>query len=144
MNLVVDANVVVKLFVQEPLSDLARDVFASGDTLLAPAHLLGEVGEVLLRRRRLGEISVGQLDVAFVGLPRSVIAISLADLFEPAFVIAATLSISFCDALYVAAAEIWDAILITADMRMIAAIRASAWQRRAIPLTDWPLPERSA
>jgi predicted nucleic acid-binding protein len=144
MTFVVDANVIVKLFVEERQSGLARELFSSSWTLWAPAHFLGEVGEVLLRRYRLGEIGDAQLDLALLALPRAVIPIPLGELMEHAFEIAIAASTCFYDALYVAAASARDAFLITADAKMRASLTGSPWASRVVALEDWAMHEPPA
>jgi predicted nucleic acid-binding protein len=144
MTFIVDANVIVKLFVDEPQSTLARELFSSSWTLWAPAHFLGEVGEVLLRRYRLGEVGDTQLGLALLALPRSVIAIPLGELVEQAFEIAITASASFYDALYVAATLVRDAFLITTDAKLRAAPSGSPWASRVVALEDWRMHEPPA
>lgn len=134
---VVDANVVVKWYVEEAGSLEAALLFETEDLLVAPGHVLGEVGEVLLRYHRGGLVSDAQLDVARVALPGALLLVPLDMLFDPAIEIAQRLKVSFYDALYVAAAEQWDTILVTADHRLADAAAASAHAARVATFADW-------
>ena len=142
MNLVVDANVVIKVFVEEPHSEIARELFAGNDSLIAPGHFLGEVGEVLVRRVRAGEVAAGQLDIARTLVLNTIEAVAVGEVFDPAFAIAEGATISFYDALYVATAERWDTLLVTADRKMIASLSGTRWTSRVISLADWPTRQR--
>jgi predicted nucleic acid-binding protein len=70
MILVVDANVAVKWFVQQPGSDHARRVQAHKDPLIAPALLVAETASGLWQHVRRGDVPVSQARVALVGLPK--------------------------------------------------------------------------
>ena len=56
MRFVVDASVAVKLLVDEPGSDAARELTASGEELHAPRLMASEVANALWRKARLGQI----------------------------------------------------------------------------------------
>ena len=56
MRFVVDARVAVKLLVDEPDSDAARALTASGEELHAPRLMASEVANALWRKARLGQI----------------------------------------------------------------------------------------
>ena len=100
---VVDANIVLKLYLTEPDSDAAQEVVDRAGPLAAPDHILGEVGEVLVRRLHGGAIDRRQLDAARIDLPRRLFLVPLEELFDQAFELALPTDVSFYDALYVAA-----------------------------------------
>ena len=56
MRFVVAASVAVKLLVDEPGSDAARELTASGEELHAPRLMASEVANALWRKARLGQI----------------------------------------------------------------------------------------
>jgi predicted nucleic acid-binding protein len=70
MILVVDANVAVKWFIQQPGSDHARRVQTHKDPLIAPALLVAETASGLWRHVRRGDVPASQARVALVGLPK--------------------------------------------------------------------------
>lgn len=137
--IVVDANVAVKWFLPEPLSDMAEHLLESTALRAAPDHIFGEVGETLRRVVRQGGISAETARTSLAKLPDLVQSFPTRDLAQAAFEIALQTKISNYDALYVAAAERWDGLLVTADERMIAALRDSPWQALAHGLAT-PLP----
>jgi predicted nucleic acid-binding protein len=134
---VVDASVIVKAFVSEVGSEAAGRLWSSDILLVAPAHALAEVGEALRRKRAREEITGAQLQEAARALPGTVLPIGLAALFEAAMTVAMQLSLSFYDALYVAAAERWDCQLVTADERIISTTANSQWSGKILKLEDY-------
>jgi predicted nucleic acid-binding protein len=66
VTLVVDASVAVKWLVEEPDSDCARSVAASGEALLAPELVLAEAENVLWRLVKTGRIGSDQAAAAEV------------------------------------------------------------------------------
>ncbi|MDR4305059.1 type II toxin-antitoxin system VapC family toxin [Chelatococcus sambhunathii] len=139
---VVDASVVIKWFVEEPDSAAARDVLASDDPLLAPAHLYVEVGRGLLRRKRAGDLSASDAKLALAGLPAIVQLVPLDALVQPAFDIADACHVTIYDALYVALAEARGDMLVTADRRLCSGLTSTNWAGRAEHLRDSPASRR--
>jgi len=118
VRLVVDASVVVKWFNVEEWTERAlalRDDLIEGVVeLLAPDHLIYEVGNALWKNRQLSpeDCASGVLSLLEVGIkfePPS------RDMLREAAALARRLGITFYDSLYVALSEITDAPLVTAD-----------------------------
>lgn len=137
MNVVVDANVVVKWYLAESDLTLARAVLEIDGILVAPAHVLGEVGHVLLTRFREGKIEQGQLALARRAIPGTLLLVSLDKLFDEAFEIAAETRMAYYDALYIAAAIRWQTYVVTADKAMIDLASMSRWSDRVVLLKEW-------
>ena len=137
--IVIDASVAVKWFLPEPLSEAAEALLCCGAIRAAPEHIFVEVGQALLRAVRQGGISVEHARESLAVLPSFVQSISTLSLCERAFEIALQAKTTNYDALYVAAAERWDGMLVTADERMVGALRSTPWQARVLGLGD-PLP----
>ncbi len=121
MMWVIDTSALIRLFVPDgPLHPEVETAFnraASGaDLVLAPQLLLAEVANVLLRKRRRGELSaqeLGELLQAVESLP-----IRLCEhesLLLPACSLAEAHGLTAYDALYLALAERHGAHLITSD-----------------------------
>jgi predicted nucleic acid-binding protein len=89
---------------------------------LAPDLLFVEAANALLVLARAGRVEVtdaeGMLD-EIVALPIRVLPVR--GLVQAAFGIAATRGLTPYDACYLAVAEAWDAVLVTADRRLAAA-----------------------
>jgi predicted nucleic acid-binding protein len=137
LSVVVDASVIAKWYVPEAGSEMAAAIFEREQHLIAPAHVLGEVGEVLLRRFRNQRVSREQLQLARAVLPAIVELVPVHELFDTAVEVAFDAATSFYDALYVAAAAQADALLITADRRLLSKLRGTPWSRMALGLDDW-------
>jgi predicted nucleic acid-binding protein len=137
VNVVVDANVVVKWFVMEPDSIRADAVFEIDGLLVAPGHILAEVGEVLVRRLRNGDITQDQFDLARQVLPGSLVLVGLEKLLDSALRIALETKLTVYDALYLATAERWDTIVVTADLRLVSSVQGTPWAVRAAALEAW-------
>lgn len=124
MMWVIDTSALIRLFVPDgPLHQEVETAFnraASGaDLVLAPQLLLAEVANVLLRKRRRGELSaqeLGELLQAVESLP-----IRLCEhesLVLPACALAEAHGLTAYDALYLALAERHGAHLITSDVAL--------------------------
>ena len=122
---VIDANVVVKLFVDEELSDEARELpgrlaLPEADQFFAPDLLLAECANVLwkyvqfygydleMARANLADLA----DLAIQMVPATT-------LFQEAFEIGCRLNIAVYDACYVALAEGLECPLVTADEPLV-------------------------
>jgi predicted nucleic acid-binding protein len=141
VNVVVDANVVVKWFVKEPDSTKADAVSEIDGLLVAPEHILGEVGEVLLRRLRRGDITQEQFDLARRVLPGSLVLVGLEKILDAALGIALEARLTAYDALYMATAERWDTVVVTADLRLVNSVQRTPWASRIAALEAW-MPHR--
>jgi predicted nucleic acid-binding protein len=121
MMWVIDTSALIRLYVPDgPLHPDVETAFnraASGaDLVLAPQLLLVEAANVLLRKRRRGELSaqeLGELLQAIESLP--IRLCEHADLILPACALAEAHGLSVYDALYLALAERHGARLVTCD-----------------------------
>jgi len=118
---VVDTSALIRLFVPDgalhPEIEMAFTRAASGaDAVLAPHLLLAEVANVLLRKRRRGELSERELHELLQAI--GLLPIRLCE-HEPLLLSACMLAeahgLSAYDALYLALAEHHGARLITSD-----------------------------
>jgi predicted nucleic acid-binding protein len=134
MTVVVDASVLVKVFVDEPGSDIARDVLERSEVAIAPAHVFGEVGEVLARRFGAGEVSRAQLDLVVAVLPGMIAVVSLEEILGLAIDIAVATKASVYDTLYVATAVRRNVPLVTADQRLVDRLGGTIWANLVRPL----------
>lgn len=135
--LVVDASVMVKWYVRENESDDARDLLATDDLLIAPAHAAAEMGHVLIRHVRVGALPHDEMANALAGLARTVSSVPLTALYAEAISVSVGTGASFYDALYVSAAAGWNTRLVTADMRLVRMMTDTPWAARVVGLSDW-------
>jgi predicted nucleic acid-binding protein len=123
-KVVLDASVAAKAFITEPGSDAARALIVSDTWVVAPDFVLAELANVAVKRLRRGDISRAVAE-EMVASSRSAFdeTVSAESLTSRAFSLAADCGLSTYDALYVALAEISACELVTADVKLVAAVR---------------------
>jgi predicted nucleic acid-binding protein len=122
--LVVDASVVVKWLFPEPHSGAARRILAEDYELLAPDLLWPELGNVLWKRFRSGEISADEARDLLQDLRRFPISTFPSfGLLGAALDIATRFGRSVSDSLYLALAMRHACRLATSDRRLYQGLR---------------------
>jgi predicted nucleic acid-binding protein len=135
-GLVVDASVAAKWVVNEPDAVLARQLFARGE-ILAPELLWAELGSMLWRRHRVGELSAPDArEMMFDLRSLPVRSYAIFPLLPLALEIAMAISHSIYDCVYVALADQQDCRFVTADRRFRNKIASGPWAPAVISLTD--------
>lgn len=125
-HLVVDASVVIKWFVPEVHAEAARRLLREDVELFAPDLLRAEVGNVLWKKRRSGEIDEATGRAILADLRRFPVQIVDSDTFlEAAWELAVRLDRSFYDSLYLALAHSLGYPLVTADLRLYNSLKAT-------------------
>lgn len=120
---VVDASVVVKWFLPEVHTEAARGLLKDGFDLSAPDLVRAEVGNVLWKRWRRGDISAKAADEALRDLGRLPLRIHTSEaLMRMAWTVARRFDRTFYDSLYVALAMRADCPLVTADRKLYNAL----------------------
>jgi predicted nucleic acid-binding protein len=127
VNLVIDASVVIKFYIPEILSDMAEEVLTRAKEgklfLHAPDLVYPEIGNILWKKQRRGELTSEELDEivdAVIALPiriepsRSVMPLAVS--------IAGQSNITVYDAMYLAIAKIYRIRMITADRKLVNAL----------------------
>ena len=124
MKLVIDANVLIKLYVPEVLSQKADSLFRDAENrrieLIAPDLIYPEAGNILWKKQRLKELSrldVKEITDALLSLPLVVEPVKL--LLPLAVDIATGYNITVYDAAYVALATVYKTSLVTADIKLV-------------------------
>jgi predicted nucleic acid-binding protein len=138
-RVVVDANVIVKCFLPEELSDAASRVLGSDLELWAPELAWAEVGNVLWKKWRKGELSEQEaqsLSTTIVQLPVRVGATRL--LFEAAASLARRYDRSFYDSLYLAQAAHLGCPFVSADRRLFNALQGTELAASLLWVEDLP------
>ena len=121
---VIDASVAAKWLFDEPESELADLLLSRGDLLLAPDLLYAEIGNVVWKRLGRGELDPSKTDAvldALLGAPVKLFPIS--GFMREAVLIAHRYRRTFYDASYLALAIQESCALITADLRLLNALR---------------------
>jgi predicted nucleic acid-binding protein len=135
MTLVVDASVVIKLYVDEVGSERARHDLALAKALIAPGLLLAEVGNVLWRLARRGELSDAQLTKIPIELPLLFDdLVPIRELLVAALAIAREIDHPVYGCFYLALAQERGAPLVTADKRLVARVAGSRFAPLVRPL----------
>lgn len=129
--MVVDASVALKWVVNEPGSDVANsllDAAVAGEaTLVAPEHLLGEVGNGLRKRVARGELSADDAVAALEAIAALELELVVgSQRWLRSLAAALDWGLTTYDALYVLLALDLAAELVTADERVVAAAHAAA------------------
>ncbi len=120
MKLTVDASVVLKWFVTEPLCEEARQLLGVQFDLHAPDILLAEFANTIWKKVRRGEILDPQpYFVELVSLPYVVAIHPVGDLIERAAQVAVLIDHPVHDCLYLACAELTASVLVTADQQLV-------------------------
>ena len=121
---VVDASVVAAALFPEPCTETARALFISGEWLLAPGLVHAELANVIWKRVGRSEISADEARALlgdFLALPLVVTPTDA--LVETALELALRTERTVYDSLYVALALRAEAPLVTADRRLVNALR---------------------
>jgi len=131
--LVVDTSVVVKWTVREAGSDDATDLL--GRALVAPDLIQAELGSVLAKKVRRGEIRADQARRAFAA------SLDLVSMMPSPLFAGAALELSLdLDAIYdcyfLAAAEAYGSFLVTADRAFVTKVRGTRLAPLILQLGD--------
>jgi predicted nucleic acid-binding protein len=131
-RIVVDASVAVKWFLPEPHSLQALRLLEGERELLAPDLIWAEVGNVLWKRWRQGELVDENARTILKDLRKVPLLIHPADeIAEVAWSFASQFQRSFYDSLYLALASSQSCIMVTADRRLWNAVGSS------VPFLVW-------
>jgi len=123
---VVDARVVVKWFLPEDHTEAARSLLNEDFILFAPDLVRAEVGNVMWKRWRWGDVSAEVTREALGHLERLPLRIrSSRPLIETAWDVARRFDRSFYESLYVALAKREGCLLVTADRKLYNALSKS-------------------
>lgn len=126
---VVDASVLIKLFIDQPLSAEAEHAVKAADTLLAPDLLLPETANALWKYVRHGDLSAADANQILGDVLQMPIQITLSqDLIEPALRIAIETDRTVYDSLYVALAVQTGTAFLTADERLANALQTTQYR----------------
>lgn len=140
-RLVVDASVAIKWFLPEQHDDRAASLRRTGAEFDAPDLLFAEVGSVLWKRVRRGELTsaeAGGIAEALSRLPIEAYPSRL--LAGAALQIACATGLTIYDCLYLATALLTDSCLVTADRRLFeGARRKQPLKDRVLWVEDIPL-----
>ncbi len=119
MSLTVDASIVIKWFVNEPMSRESRLLLVRPTRFFAPGLLLAEFANTIWKKVRRREISDPRPYLnELASLPQIIALYPAAVLIERAAQIAFEIDHPIYDCLYLACAEATESPLVTADQRL--------------------------
>lgn len=126
MSLVVDASVVIKWFVDEPLHEIARQILTGREELHAPDLLISEIGNIAWKKVMRGEIEERHAQ----GIVSSLYDLPItlypsAEIIDRALEMALAIEHPVYDCLYLACAETVGSRLVTADEKFKRALAES-------------------
>jgi len=136
---VVDASVAVKWLVPESHADAARRVLSPNHELLAPDLIWAEVGNVIWKKWRRGEVpghAAGDLLRDFRRYPVQTFASRA--LMSAAWDLAERYGRSFYDSLYLALAASAECPLVTADLKLYNRLKTSPVAERLVWIENTP------
>lgn len=133
--LIVDASVAVKWVFDEAGDEEARAIIERRVALAAPELVVAEVSNAAWKRFVKGDIPLDQARLIAIEVPRVFSQlVPLAPLRSRALSIAAELRHPVYDCFYVALAESEEAMLVTADRRLVERLSGSRWASLCRPL----------
>ncbi len=138
MTLIVDASVGLKWFVEEEGSDLAVELIASRERLVAPDIVVSEICNGAWRLVRTNQLPPSQLQAI-----TSTLGTTIDELFPSIPLAARALAIAQAvdhpvyDCFYVALGEVTESPVVTADARFIRRLLGTEWESRVLPLQAW-------
>ena len=135
-HLVVDASVAAKWVLHEADSDAARRIVEQAQ-LMAPDLLWAELGSLLWRRQRNGELTAAQAREMLLTLRAFPIRThGMFPLLPLALEIAMTIGHSVYDCVYLALADEEDCRVVTADRRLQNAVAAGPLAQSVLDLAE--------
>ena len=136
---VVDASVAVKWFLPEVHDPEALRLLSDDTELLAPDLVVSEVGNILWKRVRAGDVSETEGEAVLQAFGRLRLAITpSASLILPAFAIACQTQRTVYDSQYLALALRESALLVTADEKFCNALAGTPLARSVLWIGDVP------
>jgi predicted nucleic acid-binding protein len=139
MAYIIDASVILKWFIPEEHSERALRLKDSDACLHAPAFLTLEVGNVLSKKRRRGELTAQDTEDIWRAFRRAPIRRHADEtLVLAAFDLAQHTKQSLYDNLYLALAVELNLSFLTADRKFYQALRHSEHRSRLLWIEDIP------
>ena len=131
---IIDASIIVKLCIEEAGWEAARAAVGRRTHVSAPDHALAEVGEVLTRKARMGQATMGQVAAAMEAIARDIEFVRIGPLMRDAMILSLETGASVYDCLYVVAAKQGETKLMTDDRRLIKTLQDTRFAPLLIPL----------
>ena len=136
---VVDASVAVKWLVPEIHTDAALRLLEKNNTLAAPDLIFSEIGNVLLKKSRVGEIETDaaiEMLADFKGFPLQ--TYRTYESLEYAWTLAESNRLSFYDSLYVALSLKTSSRMVTADKKLYNSLKNATFKKYILWVENIP------
>ena len=136
---VIDASVAVKWLVPEIHAERAMRLLDENHVLMAPDLVFAEIGNVLLKKSRMGEIATEaalEMLTDFKGIPLQIYKTDA--LLEFAWDIAGAYNRSFYDSLYISLAMRTACRMVTADLKLFNSLKTTALSKHILWVEDIP------
>ena len=138
MRFVVDASVAVKLLVDEPDSDAARGLAASGEELHAPRLMASEAANALWQKARTGQMERADAGAALAWMAEMPLRWHDDETVgADALRLALALDHAVYDCVYLALAHRIGATVVTADRRFANVLASAEHGGSVMMLTDY-------
>lgn len=125
MPRVIDTSVVVKWAVEEPGSEIARELI--GDAFIAPDLLQAELAHALSRRSRAGEFTAMHALASQALIESAVAFVQTGPFSRRALELSLELGHPAADCFFLAVAEAGELVFLTADKAFVAKCRATSY-----------------
>lgn len=120
MIFVIDANVGLKWFIEEPRSHAARKFFQQGNSFIAPDIFIPEICNVVWKKVKIHDISLEQGQAIVTNVPMVLdYLVPSSEVTKRAFDLAVQFNHPLYDCLYLALAERESITLITDDGKLV-------------------------
>ena len=136
---VIDASVAVKWLVPEIHAERSMRLLKENHGLMAPDLVFAEIGNVLLKKSRMGEIETEaalEMLTDFKGIPLQIYKTDA--LLEFAWDIAGTYNRSFYDSLYIALSMKTACRMVTADLKLFNSLKTTSVSKHILWVGDIP------
>ncbi len=138
-RVVVDASVVAAAFFQEEHAEPAGQLLASDRELHVPDLLYAEMGNVIWKRCRRGEINADEAAHLAADLLRLSFRVTpSSELLDPALRLAIETGCTVYDCLYLALAITCEATVVSNDLRLVNALAPGPAGKYIVPIGDAP------
>ena len=136
---VIDASVAVKWLVPEIHAEAAFRLLEKNSKLIAPDLIFSEIGNMLLKKSRAGEIepdSAVEMLTDFKGLPLQ--TYKTEEFLEYAWTLADSYRLSFYDSLYIALSLKTSSRMVTADKKLYNSLKNASFKKYMLWVEDIP------